>query len=64
MEKGLRTSATKVLRSERKPQSNKKTKQLKPKLASKTALEKRPTKQNKKQKKRDTEIETVGEIQD
>ena len=50
MEKGLRTSATKVLRSERKPQSNKKTKQLKPKLAS--VLEKRLTK--KKRKKSET----------
>ena len=49
MEKGLRTSATKVLRSERKPQSNKKTKQLKPKLAS--VLEKRPTKKEKEKRK-------------
>ena len=36
---------TKALRSERNPQSDKKTKQLKPKFASKTALEKSPTKQ-------------------
>ena len=49
---------TNVLRSERNPQSDKKTKQLKPKFASKTVLQKSLTKQNKNKKSRDTEIET------
>ena len=49
---------TNALRSERNPQSDKKTKQLKPKFASKTVLQKSLTKQNKNKKSRDTEIET------
>ena len=46
---------TKALISERNPQSDKKTKQLKPKFASKTALEKSPTKQNKTKTNRETQ---------
>ena len=44
---------TNALRVERNPQSDKKTKQLKPKFASKTVLQKSLTKQNKNKKSRD-----------
>ena len=61
--KGLRTNPTKALRSERNPQSYKKTKPLKTKFEWKTAWEKSPTKQNKnkqiarhRHRNRETEI--------
>ena len=62
VEKGLRTNA---LRSERNPQSDKNTKQLKQKFASKTALEKSCTKQNKNKqiaRQRDRNRETEPEL--